>query len=189
MLDSHKFLVPYFVLKAGIFFQQCHINDSHFNNRKKFFVVLRVFSGFIFPLISQVNQTCLPVFLSLHVYFHLILILLWYSLDSFCELIISVSVQLFVLFFCLRKVIPACCIFFHSNAWDVETIMALWWQWLVKNNVAHRIGNRLILVGEHTKTPKDGRKMPVLTTLHQDSDNHLPGKNTKEADQEYTVKN
>ena len=52
--------------------------------------------------------------------------------------------------------------FFHSSAWNVETIMAIWWQWLVKRNVAHRIGNRLVLVGDHTKTPKDGRKIPVV---------------------------
>ena len=51
--------------------------------------------------------------------------------------------------------------FFHSRAWDVETIMAIWWQWLIKKKVAHRIGNRLVLVGDHTKTPKDGRKMPA----------------------------
>jgi hypothetical protein len=60
--------------------------------------------------------------------------------------------------------------FFHSSAWDVETIMATWWQWLVKKNVAHRINNRLVLIGDHTKTPKDGRKMPAVTTLHQDSE-------------------
>jgi hypothetical protein len=60
--------------------------------------------------------------------------------------------------------------FFHSTAWDVETIMTVWWQWLVKEDIAHRIGNRLVLVGDHTKTPKDGRKMPAVTTLHQDSE-------------------
>jgi len=60
--------------------------------------------------------------------------------------------------------------FFHSSAWDVETIMAIWWQWLVKKNVAHRINNRLVLIGDHTKTPKDGRKIPAVTTLHQDSE-------------------
>lgn len=60
--------------------------------------------------------------------------------------------------------------FFHSSAWNVETTMIIWWQWLVKKNVAHRIGNRLVLVGDHTKTPKDGRKMPAVTTLHQDSE-------------------
>ena len=60
--------------------------------------------------------------------------------------------------------------FFHSSAWDVETIMAIWWQWLAKKNIAHRINNRLVLIGDHTKTPKDGRKMPAVSTLHQDSE-------------------
>jgi len=60
--------------------------------------------------------------------------------------------------------------FFHSSAWNVETIMAIWWQWLVQKNVAHRINNRLVLIGDHTKTPKDGRKIPAVTTLHQDSE-------------------
>jgi len=60
--------------------------------------------------------------------------------------------------------------FFHSTAWEVETIMAMWWQWLVKKKVAHRINDRLVLVGDHTKTPKDGRKMPAVATLHQDSE-------------------
>jgi hypothetical protein len=36
--------------------------------------------------------------------------------------------------------------------------------------VAYRIGNRLVLIGDHTKTPNDGRKMPAVTTLHQDSE-------------------
>jgi len=60
--------------------------------------------------------------------------------------------------------------FFHSTAWNVEGVMAIWWQWLVGENVACRIGNRLVLIGDHTKTPKDGRKMPAVTTLHQDSE-------------------
>jgi len=60
--------------------------------------------------------------------------------------------------------------FFHSTAWNVEEMMAIWWQWLVKKNVAHCINDRLVLVGDHTKTPKDGRKIPAVTTLHQDSE-------------------
>jgi hypothetical protein len=60
--------------------------------------------------------------------------------------------------------------FFHSTAWNVENLMALWWQWLVKKNVAHRFNNRLVLIGDHTQTPKDGRKIPAVTTLHQNSE-------------------
>jgi hypothetical protein len=60
--------------------------------------------------------------------------------------------------------------FFHSTAWNMEGIMMLWWQWLSQKNVAYRIGDRMVLLGDHTKTPKDGRKMPAVTTLHQDSE-------------------
>ena len=48
--------------------------------------------------------------------------------------------------------------------------MAIWWQWLIRKDVACHIGDRMVLLGDHTKTPKDGRKMPAATTLHQDSE-------------------
>jgi len=48
--------------------------------------------------------------------------------------------------------------------------MALWWKWLAGKKVAYHIGHRLVFIGDHTQTPKDGRKMPAVTTLHQDSE-------------------
>ena len=60
--------------------------------------------------------------------------------------------------------------FFHSTAWTVDGIMGLWCRWLVARDVADRLGDRLVLLGDHTKTPKNGRKMPAVTTLHQDSE-------------------
>jgi len=60
--------------------------------------------------------------------------------------------------------------FFHSSAWSVEGLMRCWWDWLAAANVAHRVGGRIVIVGDHTKTPKDGRKMPAVTTLHQESE-------------------
>lgn len=60
--------------------------------------------------------------------------------------------------------------FFHSSAWSVEGLMALWWQWLTSRGAAYRLGDRMVLVGDHTKTPKDGRKIPAVTTLHQESE-------------------
>jgi hypothetical protein len=60
--------------------------------------------------------------------------------------------------------------FFHSTAWNVNGLMAAWWKWLLLWDVACRFGDRLVLVGDHTKTPKDGRKMPAVTTLHQNSE-------------------
>lgn len=60
--------------------------------------------------------------------------------------------------------------FFHSTAWNVEKIMPFWWQWLVKKNAPYRVGNRVVFMGDHTKAPKGGRKMPAVSTLHQDSE-------------------
>lgn len=60
--------------------------------------------------------------------------------------------------------------FFHSSAWTVEGLMAIWWTWLRSRDVAYCVNGRLVLLGDHTKVPKDGRKMPAVTTLHQDSE-------------------
>ncbi len=60
--------------------------------------------------------------------------------------------------------------FFHSTAWSVEGLLDLWWEWLVERDVAYRVGGRMVIVGDHTKTPKDGRRIPAVTTLHQDSE-------------------
>jgi len=60
--------------------------------------------------------------------------------------------------------------FFHSTAWTVEGLLALWWRRLLEEDLGYRVGDRLVLVADHTKIPKDGRKMPAVTTLHQDSE-------------------
>jgi len=60
--------------------------------------------------------------------------------------------------------------FFHSTAWDVQGLMLLWWKWLQARDGGYRFQQRLVLLGDHTKAPKDGRKMPAVTTLHQHSE-------------------
>jgi len=69
---------------------------------------------------------------------------------------------------------PACYVcllhFFHSTAWQAESLFRLWWQWLARENVGHRLNGRNVLIGDHTKTPKDGRRIPEVVTLHQDSE-------------------
>lgn len=65
---------------------------------------------------------------------------------------------------------PSLLHFFHSAAWTAETLLFNWWGWLLKEKVAHMIGGRIVLLGDHTKTVKDARKMPGVTTLHQDSE-------------------
>jgi hypothetical protein len=60
--------------------------------------------------------------------------------------------------------------FFHSTAWDASLLMSWWRGWVMSRNVAHIVNSRVVLIGDHTKTPKDGRRMPAVTTLHQDSE-------------------
>lgn len=60
--------------------------------------------------------------------------------------------------------------FYHSSAWCVHGLVTRWWYWLLDSSFMYRHQGRLVLIGDHTKTPKDGRKMPGVVTLHQDSE-------------------
>jgi hypothetical protein len=65
---------------------------------------------------------------------------------------------------------PALLHFFHSTAWSTQSLRACWWRWLAARQAAHAVDGRIVILGDHTKTPKDGRRMPALATLHQDSE-------------------
>jgi len=60
--------------------------------------------------------------------------------------------------------------FFRSSAWQIEGLTQHWWDWLKKQEMEYRANGRLVLLADHTKTPKDGRKIPAVSTLHQDSE-------------------
>ena len=60
--------------------------------------------------------------------------------------------------------------FFHSSAWTAESLFRQWERWLMTQPVVERVSGRLVILGDHTKQPKDGRRMPQVTTLHQDSE-------------------
>lgn len=59
---------------------------------------------------------------------------------------------------------------FHAAAWSVQTLTARWWALVAASPRLFRHQGRLVLIGDHTKTPKDGRRMPAVVTLHQDSE-------------------
>src|SRR5271170_6701323 len=63
---------------------------------------------------------------------------------------------------------------FHSNAVRLDELSALWTRivlQLLPNPV--RVNGRLVLVGDGTKAPKFGKKMPAVKRLHQHSE-HKP---------------
>lgn len=60
--------------------------------------------------------------------------------------------------------------FFHSTAWSAKSFMQRWQLQLVKHKEKVIVGDRVVFTGDHTKTPKDGRKVPAVSTLHQNSE-------------------
>lgn len=65
---------------------------------------------------------------------------------------------------------PALLHFFHSTAWSAERLYRQWEGWLIGQPVVERVEGRIVILGDHTKQPKDGRRMPQVTTMHQDSE-------------------
>jgi hypothetical protein len=65
---------------------------------------------------------------------------------------------------------PALLHFFHSTAWTAESLYRQWEAWIIGQSAVEQVAGRVVLLGDHTKQPKDGRRMPGVTTLHQDSE-------------------
>ena len=55
--------------------------------------------------------------------------------------------------------------FFRSSAWQASGLMERWWDCLMEQEVQCRANGRLVLLGDHTKTPKDGRSKSERTLL------------------------
>ena len=65
---------------------------------------------------------------------------------------------------------PSLLHFFHSRAWSGDELLRYWRQWLAKENRSYKAAGRIVMIGDHTKLPKDGRRIPAVDTLHQDSE-------------------
>ena len=60
--------------------------------------------------------------------------------------------------------------FFHSNAWSLDVLACQWSAFVLAQNVTVIAQGRAVLLGDHTYVPKDGRRMPGVVTLRQDSE-------------------
>lgn len=58
---------------------------------------------------------------------------------------------------------------FHSPALALETLTVLWIRLALKLFAPLRAGNRLVCVADGLKVPKEGKKMPAVKKLHQES--------------------
>jgi hypothetical protein len=60
--------------------------------------------------------------------------------------------------------------FFRSTAWRLDDLLHHWVAFVLSQQVAVVMASRLVAIGDHTYIAKDGRRMPGVVTLHQDSD-------------------
>ncbi|MBF0103427.1 MAG: transposase [Desulfobacterales bacterium] len=60
--------------------------------------------------------------------------------------------------------------FFRSSGWSLVAI-SVYWESLVFSSIGRvQVQGRTILLGDHTYVPKDGRRMPGVVSLHQNSE-------------------
>ena len=60
--------------------------------------------------------------------------------------------------------------FFRSEAWSLETLLSHGFGFVVSQQQALVSPGRFVLLGDHPPVPKDGRRMPGVVTLPQDSE-------------------
>ncbi len=60
--------------------------------------------------------------------------------------------------------------FFRSQAWSVQGLTEHWQVWVLEHAQPVEIDGRVELAGNHTPTPRDGRHMTGVVTLHQESE-------------------
>lgn len=60
--------------------------------------------------------------------------------------------------------------FFRSTAWCLEDLIHHWVAFVLSQHVAVVMASRLVVIADHTYVAKDGRHMPGVVTLHQDSE-------------------
>jgi hypothetical protein len=58
---------------------------------------------------------------------------------------------------------------FHSEGLDLDTLTALWVRLCPKLFRPYRVGPRLVCLADGIKAPKEGRKMPAVKRLDQQS--------------------
>lgn len=61
---------------------------------------------------------------------------------------------------------------FHSRAVDRALLVKLWVKAVLGFGLCHMINGRLLLIGDGIKAPKEGKKMPAVKFLHQESESN-----------------
>jgi len=65
--------------------------------------------------------------------------------------------------------------FFRSSAWSPESLRLVWQEVVRRTAPLLRVRGRVVLVGDGVKQAKEGRRMPGVKKLHQESENVSKG--------------
>ncbi len=60
--------------------------------------------------------------------------------------------------------------FLRASNWKVSSLISQWAAFVLSQSVAVKIQGRFVLAGDHTNVVKDGRYIPGVVTLHQNSE-------------------
>ena len=60
--------------------------------------------------------------------------------------------------------------FFRSTAWNLPDLLKHWFVFVMSQNQALFSQGRVVVIGDHTYISKEGRRMPGVVTLRQDSE-------------------
>ena len=61
--------------------------------------------------------------------------------------------------------------FFRSTGYKMEELYERWIKIAIKHSAVKRIAGRVVILGDHSKVSKEGRRMPEIQVLHQESQN------------------
>jgi len=61
---------------------------------------------------------------------------------------------------------------FSSDAWTVEGLTKAWVGWVMSVFGQYKVNGRIVLVADGIKAPREGRKMPAVKSLHQESESN-----------------
>lgn len=61
--------------------------------------------------------------------------------------------------------------FFRSTAYSLEGLRKTWYRIIAKSGLLFKVNGRNLILGDGTKTPKEGRYMPGVKKLYQESEN------------------
>jgi hypothetical protein len=70
----------------------------------------------------------------------------------------------------MKTVITACSIFFRSKAYRYVALLGAWQHFVVSQDKSVKVSERAVLLGDHTSVVKDGRKMPGVVSMHEESE-------------------